>query len=291
MNIATKIIDPSRCTGCMICRDLCHVNFTCASDGKAEVVAESPLCFACGHCVAACPAEAISMPDFPDSAFERIDRALTPSFESLLHLMKARRSRREYLDKPVPVELIDKLLDAAVHAPDACNQQTVGYMVVTDPDVLKSIRSLVAEMFAGLMKMLGNPFGRRFFRTFYRRAYDELAEFIPLFRMMADVYEQGMDPITWGAPCLIIVHTPRNDSCGPENAIYSAANILLASETLGLGTCVLGVITDPLKKNRQLRRLVGLPDDRVPQTSMVVGYPKFNYARTAAKNAPNVKTI
>lgn len=50
-----------------------------------------------------------------------------------------RRSVRSFLDKEVPVELINKLIDAAQWAPSACNKQCWKFVVVNDAEVKDAI--------------------------------------------------------------------------------------------------------------------------------------------------------
>lgn len=51
----------------------------------------------------------------------------------LLDVIRARRSHRELLDKPVPEEMVDKILEAARWAPSSCNMQFLGLIRITDP--------------------------------------------------------------------------------------------------------------------------------------------------------------
>jgi nitroreductase len=46
-----------------------------------------------------------------------------------------RRSIRNYTEKKVPETIIKKLLEAAMNAPSACNQQAWQFIIVTDSDV------------------------------------------------------------------------------------------------------------------------------------------------------------
>jgi nitroreductase len=56
-----------------------------------------------------------------------------------LEAIHTRRSIRKYDDKPVPDELIQKLLAAAMSAPSACNQQPWQFVVITDRKLLAEI--------------------------------------------------------------------------------------------------------------------------------------------------------
>ncbi len=53
----------------------------------------------------------------------------------------SRRSIRRYTDAPVAPELVDELLDAAMHAPSAGNQQPWHFVVITERSLLDAIPS------------------------------------------------------------------------------------------------------------------------------------------------------
>ena len=56
-----------------------------------------------------------------------------------LEAIRTRRSIRKYLDKPVPEELVQKLLAAAMQAPSARNQQPWQFVVIDDRSILGKI--------------------------------------------------------------------------------------------------------------------------------------------------------
>jgi nitroreductase len=59
-----------------------------------------------------------------------------------LEAIHTRRSIREYLDKPIPEELVTKLLAAAMAAPSARNQQPWEFVVITDKSLLGKTPSI-----------------------------------------------------------------------------------------------------------------------------------------------------
>ena len=282
------IIDESKCTGCMLCSRVCFINYEAADDGKPRTLEVPVLCAACGHCVAICPTGAISHPRVPDSACEPLDESNRPSYDQFMGFLKMRRSRREFKEQEVPRELIDKLLDAAVQAPNSLNRNNVHYIVITDRAVLKQISDTVTAQTGKLCALLRNPIGRLAFRTLQPRAYRELAFFIPLMELISAGGYPGMDFVAYNAPCAILVHTEADDLCGAEDSVYAASIIQYAAETLGLGTCCVGFITGPVNADKGLRRLVGLPRGHKVQTSLIVGYPEFKYSKSAPKSKANV---
>jgi len=56
-----------------------------------------------------------------------------------LEAIRTRRSIRQYLDKPVPQDLLRQVLSAAMHAPSACNQQPWQFVVLDDRKLLREV--------------------------------------------------------------------------------------------------------------------------------------------------------
>ncbi len=57
----------------------------------------------------------------------------------LFETMKDRRSIRSYIEKPIPAETLDKVLDAARIAPSAANRQENKFVVVTDKALIGAL--------------------------------------------------------------------------------------------------------------------------------------------------------
>ena len=56
-----------------------------------------------------------------------------------LQALCTRRSIRKYLDKPVPQEVLQQILQAAMYAPSACNQQPWQFVVIDDRKLLREV--------------------------------------------------------------------------------------------------------------------------------------------------------
>lgn len=285
-------IDTAKCTGCMICVDQCFINYKKGPDGKAQRITDSQVCFDCGHCIAACPADALSHTEFLPEQFEVLDQSARPNIDQFLGFLKMRRSRREFKPDPVPREVIDKLIAAALTAPDALNQGDVQYTVITNPDKLKQIPDQIYNSTVLMVKALSNPVGRLIFKMIFRKAYKGMADIMPLAQEMVKAHdERGMNVVSYDAPCLILIHAHKDSLCADENCVYAAANILMAAETMGLGTIVLGFITDPANQDPRVKELVQVPTNHKIITSIAVGYPKFQYKKSVPRAWPKVRYV
>ncbi len=66
----------------------------------------------------------------------------------VLEAIKARRSIRQFTDKPIGEDALERLLDAARWAPTASNQQRWRFVVVTSPPIKELIRKFAPGIFA-----------------------------------------------------------------------------------------------------------------------------------------------
>jgi nitroreductase len=160
-----------------------------------------------------------------------------------------RRSVREYTDKIPSEPTIRRLLDAAVRAPSAVNQQPWTFTVVRDQKVLDQVsREAKAYMLANapadehtdhFRTILGAPG----FHIFYH------------------------------APVLILIAALTQDRWIIEDCAMAAENLMLAAYGSGLGTCWIGFAQSYLN-TAEGKKLLGLPTLCVPVAPIILGYPK-----------------
>ena len=62
-----------------------------------------------------------------------------------LECIKTRHSTRKFKSEPVAQELLDTVIDAGRRAPTGGNLQPTHFMVITNPNVLKELVTLVQE--------------------------------------------------------------------------------------------------------------------------------------------------
>ena len=282
--VADIRVDASKCTGCALCIQVCFLgNFTKSSSGNVEAAQGEVACIKCGHCIAACPNQAITHPDIDSSLCEPIEDNANISYDHLLAFLKKRHSRREFKKDSVPADVIDKLLQAAVEAPSALNRQSIQYTVITDLVVINQISSKTADFFSKVARSLHNPIGRLFFRMMGKNLYNDLIALLPEIDYIVGKCKSGHDNVLYNAPCAIILHAPKSDTFAAENAVYNTANILLAAEALGLGACVIGFVTAACKRDSSIKQTAHIPLDHTVCSTIALGYPIFNYTNSAPK--------
>jgi nitroreductase/NAD-dependent dihydropyrimidine dehydrogenase PreA subunit len=280
------------CVRCGKCIAACSLDVLEMGERGPEATGEAP-CFRCGHCVAVCPTGAIYHPGMKAEHF----RELLPQGEGvtsalLFDLLRKRRSVRNYTDEQVTEEEIMQLIEAAVQAPSGLNAQSWCFTIIQDQEHLAHIRRRIRAIYRFLLKMLDSRVSKFMLRLQVgQEAVDVLEEARPLLEGIVDLQKTGTDRLFWGAPTLVVVHSPEEDPTGVESAHYAVANFMLMATTMGLGTCLIGFLTAVAEHDARVRELIGVPEDHSLDAALVVGHPDVQYLRSVDKRAAQINFI
>jgi len=180
----------------------------------------------------------------------------------LMEAIFGRRSVRDYLPDPVPQEAIIHLIDAAIHAPNAINQQPWTFMVIRKQPLLDRIS---------------------------QDAKAHLLSVRPIAAMPAHLYERLADPdfqIFYRAPVLIVISAIAQGPWIVEDCALAAENLMLAAHGAGLGSCWIGLAQAWLDTPKG-KETIGVPDAHVPVAPIIVGLPRIA-PPVVARKAPEV---
>ena len=280
-------IKVERCTHCGACVATCSERiFAQAEAQSAPEVREIGRCIACGHCVVACPEDAIEHSDFPQGSFGPLTFGLLPSSAQVFELLRARRSIREFQDKPVPRTVVEQVLEAARTAPSAHNYQKTQYVVVQGAETRRRLLDLLVGFYAGLARQVNNPLVRAAYRL--QLSKTEVASVLRLrsdFDMIAEQVRQGEDPLLHGAPCIIVAHAERDLNFPEANAAIALHNATLMAQSLGLGGFLIGYLVAACGRDRRFAKLLDLPSGHRAYGALALGYPKRAHTRWIGRKA------
>ena len=287
-------IDPALCHLCGNCAKACPADVL-AFDGRTlSVRTDSPFgCIACGHCMMACPTAAISVtgrglsPDDLMKAPGDDDKA-TP--DSLAALMEGRRSVRQFTDEEVSPDVLESIVEMAASAPMGVPPWDVGCIIVNGRSRVQQLAVEVTATYARLMRWF-KPLPMTLMRLFMRRATREaMTSFIlPLGKMVVEQRQAGRDVLFWDAPALIIFHhSPYSDGA---DAYIACTYAMLAAESLGLGTTMIGSAAPVMQRDPAIGRAWSIPEGHKPAIVLILGYPANRFHRTLRRRFVSVKTI
>ncbi len=241
----TVSIAEQSCVSCGRCIEVCpsRVIMPSGDSEKSPEVVNPRGCIVCGHCVAICPSDSILHSDFPEDKIHRIDTDKLPTAQQLMLLCKARRSSRLFSSKPIPDSLLSMVIEAAGRAPTASNSQFVEFTVVTNPEILRYISQFTIDTLQKKIKPIDNFILRPIFRAINPQG----AKYIPLFREMKRLFDQGNDMVLRGATAVIFIHTSRHAKFGSTDSDLAYQNASLMAQSLGLAHFYTGFVCTALR--------------------------------------------
>lgn len=254
------IVNRETCVKCGACVQECPTAvLSLGENGPQEVKPQA--CIACGHCVAVCPTAAIDNCKTPLEEQKSLENAPSLNEEQMEAVLRRRRSIRNYKQKPVPKEILTKLVNIARFAPTGSNSQGISYIVVQNKEVIKKLTESCIEMLenSSLRSYMGNMIQR------YR--------------------EDGLDVVLRDAPCLVLAVADKNMAGARGNAISALTYLELYAPSFGLGSCWAGIFERCVaEENSPLLQILNVPQEKQVAAAVMVGYPTYSYKRLPERN-------
>jgi len=244
--------------------------------------------------MAICPSGAIQITGrtiSPDDLFDLPDSKKSATYDQVNGLLSRRRSIREFKDTPVGNDLVTAILRASQMAPMGVPPSDVHVLVFDTKEKGRAFAEQFCTYLEG-MKWLVSGWFLFLMRPFWGRANDELfRNFVrPLFHTYTEHMKKGINLVTYDAPLALYFYgSPYAD---PADPIVAATYAMIAAETLGLGSCMIGGI-HPLiqkgKKAEKFRKEQGIRYASREGLFVIFGYPDVKYAKGIRRTFASVE--
>ena len=192
-------------------------------------------------------------------------------YESLLELVKKRRSIRKFKPEPIPDDYIEKIIEVARWAPSAANSQPWEFIVIKKQELRNKIVELLDEQHDSVRKLetIREPELRFQWRApGYVRA--------PVFIILCG------DPRTKGAYPLNTVLL-RGDSHFTTSLALCFVYMTMAATSLGLGAQWISSIAYPYAQTLA-KDLLNVPKEMEFYDMMALGYPDIEPKPRVVRN-------
>ncbi|MDN3654243.1 nitroreductase [Ferruginibacter paludis] len=169
-----------------------------------------------------------------------------------------RRAVRKYKDKPVSIELIEKILDAGRMAPSAINKQPWKFFILTRRETIrhfsKEIKKVAVKDFvkAGPAQIL--------------KTVTHLLHFLP----GAIELFKSSDHVFYGAPVVIFITAPADNEWASLDVGMCAQNMMLAAKAMGLDSCPVGF--GKYVEHTKIYSLLTIPKSDEVKLALIFGY-------------------
>lgn len=158
--------------------------------------------------------------------------------EQLYELFANRQSDRSYRPDPIPSDTLERIIENALLAPSACNQQPWSLLLVNEPDkTLKAAKAATSGIYAGLNKFICQA---------------------PALLFIVAEKQSLMARI--GSTVTDTTYTPY------DIGIF-VAHLCLSAEAEGVGSCILGWIND-----KAVKKALNIPKEKKVVLAISLGY-------------------
>lgn len=176
-----------------------------------------------------------------------------------------RRSVRSFAARPVREAALSALIEAAIQAPSAMNEQSWVFHVVRDAALLGEISSAAKRHLLDVLKP------------------EDLSDY------MRDMLADPAFHIFYHAPAVVIISGPAASEWTGINCALAAQNFMIAAFAVGIGTCWIGFAQQWLNTDRG-RAAIGLDDGRIAVAPLAVGYPLEN-PQAVPRRPPHIEWV
>lgn len=189
----------------------------------------------------------------------------------LFELMKYRRSIRKYRSKQVPMEDLEKIMEAGTYAPNAGGGQRAMIVGVWNPELVEKIGRLNVAHFDR-----SNLAGR-----FVSKEQPSIID------------DPSMVSGFYGAPTVCAIFTPKNYLYGVGDAFCCAENMVLMATELGISSCIIarGEDTFDNEPGAALLREWEIPENYVARCFVLLGYCDGQYPEVKPRKENRSKII
>ena len=194
-------------------------------------------------------------------------------YDSLLDLLKNRRSIRRFKPDPIPDEYVDKIIEAARWAPSAFNSQPWEFVVLKGEWREKVVRLLTdyfnldRDMLRERMEQIREPWQGTLRKLQYRGPGPMDYRSAPVFILVF-----GDSRTKEGLPMLLQYDPHRYMAHFYSNLAMAFLYMHLAATSLSLASRWVSAVSDPIM-HCLLKDLLGIPKHMEVYDMMAVGYP------------------
>ncbi len=182
-------------------------------------------------------------------------------------VLRDRRSVRSYQDRPIEAATLRALLDAAILAPSAVNNQPWEFWAILGREQIEDLSQRVKAWL--IEKVAHDPTGE----AVHQRQQLAAPDLSPLHH----------------APALVLVATKSFGKQADEDCCLAALTLMLAARNVAIGSCWIGSAR-PWFNLAATKTELGIPETVSIVAPIVLGYPTA-WPATNGRNAANIHWI
>lgn len=190
----------------------------------------------------------------------------------VMNVIMHRRAIRRFSEKQIENDVLEQILQAGLYAPSAGGRQGVIFAVSQDKEVNERLGKIKRANSNPSMAKNGN---------YVSREQPSIAD------------DPKLRNAFYDAPTVITMFAPKNFLFSVDDCAVAAENMMLAADSLGVGSCYIGqgwtAFADPY--GQEILKKWGIRTDYYAVMQLLLGYPGEGDAHPAAKARNNNRIL
>jgi nitroreductase len=181
-----------------------------------------------------------------------------------IKVIKSRRSHRKYKPEPLNEVELQAIVEAAIYAPSAMNQQRWHFTVISNKGMMDKLMSIIREnVLNSGIEMLANRAREPEFHVFHH------------------------------APAIVIVTAEENARFTEIDCGAAAENIALAAESMNIGSCMVAMSEFLFVSENagEIKKELGIPENYRHVITVTLGYKEGETPPAPPKKKENINYI
>ncbi len=273
---STFTINQELCIGCKQCETDCDSLAISYDEANKKCIINQKRCKSCSHCACICPMNAVE--DGTGAFLDWKDPTIDP--EALHMFLAGKRSVRQFSDRPVSKEILEKILEVGSFTSTASNTQDWYATIVTSPEKRAILVKGVKKMEGLISKVLKNPAGRAIAKLVPAgKTYLANPNIMEKISAMEEGMQGDHDHVLFHAPVVVILSTDKNSPMGAANCHLAGAAMMYDLQARGIGSFYVGMVEQMLMRSSATREQIGIPHGHKVHMVFALGYSKVKYRR------------
>ena len=273
-------IDKDLCKKCKLCIEICPCKVIGINGDVHFIHDREHICLKCGQCMTICKTQAIAISGLDYKMDFRELPAAVLQYNDYADLISTRRSVRNFLDKPVPDEMLNQVLETVSYAPFGAAPEKMNVTVISKRGKIEQALPYISDFLDNIVKWMENPIA-----SFMIKRKEDKETYNTIKNHLYPIAKQGNyklefgDRITRNAPALVIFHAEKGAEAHTHNSMIYATYAMLAAHSLGLGATMNGIVPAAINQNKHLGEMFEIPEGNEAIISLIIGFPRYNYQR------------
>ena len=180
----------------------------------------------------------------------------------ILENIKNRRSIRRYAEDQIKDEELDMIIEAAIYAPTGNNTQPWHFTIIQNKEMIDYLNVEAKKIMENIMENLPDD-------------WFSIDEISGTAQKVVKMGRAERVHIFHHAPTVIII-SGKEDATSPlPDCCAATQNILLAAESLDMGSCWIGIARCCFENQDNIKKL-GIPEGYKPYYAVSLGYKSSN---------------